>query len=64
MRMLHVRLRERRRDRARYVARLLLLPTLTEAELVRLPRALEPLYSLVRLARLVRSAPRRLRGAA
>jgi hypothetical protein len=64
MRMLHVRLRERRRDRARYLARLLVLPTLTEVELVTLPRALEPLYALVRLARIARLAPRHLRGAA
>ena len=65
--LLHVRLRERPRDRVRYVARLMLVPTFTELNMVRLPRPLEPLYSLLRLARIVRlalTAPRRLRGAA
>ena len=45
----------------------MLVPTFTELNMVRLPRPLEPLYSLLRLARIVRlalTAPRRLRGAA
>jgi hypothetical protein len=64
MRLLHIQIRERRRDRARYAVRLLLAPTLTEVNMLRLPRPLEPLYSLVRVGRLALRAPRRLRGAA
>jgi hypothetical protein len=63
-RVLHLQIRERRRDRARYAVRLLLAPTLTEVNMFRLPRPLEPLYSLVRVVRLVLRAPRRLLGAA
>jgi hypothetical protein len=63
-RVLHLQIRERRRDRARYAVRLLLAPTLTEVNMFQLPRPLEPLYSLVRIVRLVLAAPRRLLGAA
>jgi hypothetical protein len=61
---LDLRLRERRRDRALYLARFLVGPTLVEAQMVKLPRALEPLYPLVRSGRLAVSAAQRLRGAA
>jgi hypothetical protein len=46
------RLFRRRQDRLRYLARLLLLPTLGERELIRLPAALEILYYLFRPIRL------------
>ena len=62
--LLHFRIRDRARDRVAYVARLVLVPTLREAELVQLPRRLEPLYPLLRLARvawLALTTSRRLR---
>lgn len=61
---LHLRLRERRRDRALYLARFLVAPTLVEAQLVKLPRSLEPLYPFVRSGRLAFLAAQWLRGAA
>lgn len=48
------RLRERRRDRGRYLWRLLLTPGAGDFAAVRLPEPLFPLYRVVRLARLVR----------
>jgi hypothetical protein len=60
----HLRLRERRRDRALYLARFLVAPTLVEAQMVKLPRSLEPLYPFVRSGRLAIQAAQRLRGAA
>lgn len=50
---LMMRLRERRMDRLRFLARLTFTPGPGEWEAVRLPKALFPLYRLVRLARLV-----------
>ena len=49
---LMMRLRERRADRVRFVTRLTFTPGPGEWEAVRLPRALFPLYRVVRLARL------------
>jgi hypothetical protein len=49
---LMMRLRERRMDRLRFLARLALTPGPGEWEAVRLPKALFPLYRVVRLARL------------
>jgi Uncharacterised nucleotidyltransferase len=49
---LMMRLRERRADRLRFLARLAFTPGPGEWEAVRLPKALFPLYRLVRLARL------------
>jgi hypothetical protein len=49
---LMMRLRERRADRVRFLARLTFTPGPGEWEAVRLPRALFPLYRVVRLARL------------
>lgn len=49
---LMMRLRERRVDRLRFLARLAFTPGPGEWEAVRLPRALFPLYRVVRLARL------------
>jgi hypothetical protein len=49
---LMMRLRERRADRLRFLARLTFTPGPGEWEAVRLPRPLFPLYRLVRLARL------------
>lgn len=49
---LMMRLRERRVDRLRFLARLTFTPGPGEWDAVRLPRALFPLYRLVRLARL------------
>jgi hypothetical protein len=49
---LMMRLRERRGDRARFLARLILTPGPGEWEAVRLPRTLFPFYRMVRLARL------------
>ena len=49
---LMMRLRERRADRVRFVTRLTFTPGPREWEAVRLPRALFPLYRVVRLARL------------
>jgi hypothetical protein len=50
---LMMRLRERRADRMRFLARLTFTPGPGEWEAVRLPKPLFPLYRLVRLARLV-----------
>jgi len=50
---LMIRLRERRADRLRFLARLALTPGPGEWEAVHLPRFLFPLYRLVRLVRLV-----------
>jgi hypothetical protein len=47
-----VRLRERRADRLRFLTRLTLTPGPGEWEAVRLPKALFPLYRVVRMARL------------
>jgi Uncharacterised nucleotidyltransferase len=49
---LMMRLRERRADRLRFLARLTFTPGPGEWEAVRLPKPLFPLYRLVRLARL------------
>ncbi len=49
---LMMRLRERRSDRVRFLARLAFTPGLGEWEAVRLPGALFPFYRMVRLARL------------
>ncbi len=49
-----LRLRERRRDRWRYLWRLALTPGAGDIAAVRLPEPLFPLYRVVRLARLVR----------
>jgi hypothetical protein len=49
---LMMRLRERRADRWRFLARLTFTPGPGEWEAVRLPKALFPLYRVVRLARL------------
>jgi hypothetical protein len=49
---LMMRLRERKMDRLRFLARLTFTPGPGEWEAVRLPKALFPLYRLVRLARL------------
>jgi len=49
---LMMRLRERPSDRLRFLARLALTPGPGEWEAVRLPRALFPLYRIVRMARL------------
>ncbi|MFI5114669.1 MAG: nucleotidyltransferase family protein [Terriglobales bacterium] len=49
-----LRLRERRRDRWRYLWRLVLTPGAGDVAAVRLPEPLFPLYRVVRLARLVR----------
>ena len=49
---LMMRLRERPADRRRFLQRLVLTPGLNEWNAVRLPRALFPLYRLIRLSRL------------
>jgi Uncharacterised nucleotidyltransferase len=49
---LMMRLRERRADRVRFLARLAFTPGPGEWEMVRLPKALFPLYRVVRLGRL------------
>jgi Uncharacterised nucleotidyltransferase len=49
-----LKLRERRRDRWRYLWRLVLTPGAGDVAAVRLPEPLFPLYRVVRLARLVR----------
>jgi hypothetical protein len=49
---LMMRLRERRADRVRFLARLAFTPGPGEWEAVRLPRSLFPIYRVVRLARL------------
>jgi hypothetical protein len=47
-----MRLRERRADRVRFLARLAFTPGPGEWEAVRLPGALVPLYRVVRVVRL------------
>ncbi len=49
---LMMRLRERRRDRLRFLARLAFTPGPGEWQAMKLPRALSPLYRAVRVARL------------
>ncbi len=49
---LMLRLRERRRDRVRFLSRLIFTPGPSEWAAVRLPQSLFPLYRLVRLSRL------------
>jgi hypothetical protein len=56
---LMMRLRERRADRMRFLARLTFTPGPGEWEAIRLPKSLFPLYRIVRLARL---AARGMRG--
>jgi hypothetical protein len=51
---LMMRLRERRRDRARFLWRLAVTPSVSEWSAVHLPRHLQPLYRLVRLSRLIK----------
>jgi len=51
---LMLRLRERRQDQARFLWRLVFTPSVTEWSTVRLPKSLQPLYCLVRLARLAK----------
>ncbi len=51
---LMMRLRERRRDRARFLWRLLSTPNIGEWCAVRLPQPLSPLYRLVRIFRLAK----------
>jgi hypothetical protein len=54
-----MRLRERRTDRLRFLARLTFTPGPGEWKAVRLPRVLSPLYRVVRLARLASRLMRR-----
>ena len=56
---LMMRLRERRIDRLRFLARLIFTPGPGEWDAVRLPKTLFPLYPLVRLARLAGRLARR-----
>jgi len=56
---LMMRLRERRADRVRFLSRLAFTPGPGEWEAVRLPRALSPLYRVVRLVRLAGRFARR-----
>jgi Uncharacterised nucleotidyltransferase len=49
---LMMRLREHRRDRARFFTRLSFTPGLSEWSTIRLPESLSPLYRLIRLSRL------------
>ena len=49
-----MRVRERRRDRSRFLSRLLLTPGVGEWESVQLPDSLFPLYRAVRLLRVAR----------
>jgi hypothetical protein len=51
---LMMRLRERWQDRARFLWRLVFTPSLSEWSAVQLPKPLQNLYRLVRLARLAR----------
>ncbi len=51
---LMMRLRERRRDQARFIARLAFTPGLSEWSTFQLPESLSPLYRIVRLSRLAR----------
>lgn len=51
---LMLRLRERWQDRARFLSRLILTPSVSEWNAVRLPKPLQSLYRVVRLSRLVK----------
>jgi len=51
---LMMRLRERGQDRARFLWRLAVTPSVSEWSAVQLPKPLQPLYRLVRLSRLVK----------
>jgi hypothetical protein len=51
---LMMRLRERWQDRARFLWRLALTPSISEWSAVRLPKLLQPLYRLVRVSRLAK----------
>jgi len=51
---LMMRLRERRQDQARFLWRLAITPSVSEWSTVQMPKALQPLYRLVRLSRLVK----------
>jgi hypothetical protein len=51
---LMMRLRERRRDQARFLWRLVLTPNVSEWSAIPLPKALQPLYRVVRLFRLTK----------
>ena len=51
-----IALRERWRDKFRFLWRLLWTPSVGEWEAVRLPKILFPLYSFVRLLRLAKRA--------
>ena len=51
---LMLRLRERKRDRLRFVSRLVLTPSAGDWAAVQLPESLFPLYRMIRLARLAR----------
>lgn len=59
---LMMRLRERWPDRARFLWRLVLTPSVSEWSAVRFPRALQPLYCLVRLSRLAKRLASAARG--
>ena len=50
---LHMRMRERRRDRLRYFAQLATRPGIEDWELVDLPQSMNFLYSLLRYPRLL-----------
>jgi hypothetical protein len=51
---LMMRLRERWRDRARFLWRLTITPSVSEWSAIQLPRHLQPLYRLLRLSRLAK----------
>jgi len=51
---LMMRLRERRHDRARFLWRLALTPSVSEWSTVQFPKPLQPLYRMVRLSRLAK----------
>jgi hypothetical protein len=51
---LMMRLRERWQDRARFLWRLAVTPSVSEWSAIRLPKPLQPLYRLVRLSRLAK----------
>lgn len=59
---MHLRLRERATDRARYLWRFLISPTEVERNLMRLPAKLHFLYPWIRPLRLAGSALRRVAG--
>jgi hypothetical protein len=51
---LMLRLRERWQDRARFLSRLALTPSVSEWNAVHLPKSLQPMYRVVRLSRLAK----------